>query len=445
MAYDPNDGATVPHVGIQNIQEGLQGNGVLSGLAVSERGAGANMSVDVATGSAVVNKTAVTTTSITNVTITASDPDDDRFDNISINSSGTVTATAGTASASPVIPDTPANEVCLAIVKVAAGVTSIVDADITDMRFTAMEVKQESFSTHVGFSGDLAYTGALEDVFHGINRELFDDCNATTGWTGGTDTTVSVNSTQPVITLNGLNISKTGTSGTVASADKTVTSRDFSDSADALVVPVFIKDQTTLDKLTTSSAIVLRLGSDSSNYHEWTVDKSQLRIGRNIMATNMVANKSSTTGTPSLAAMDYFYFAYNVNSSSDTTVAGDIILDDIHMTNGGILSFTSQFGGDFEIVAQVYVSTGTGGAVHSAGLTIDNKLEDNSRRVHGGGPSVAHNLHYLITGLSAGTHVVKVGFITNGSNPTVADNADATGAGQGTNWISVRELIRKVS
>src|SRR3990170_3816432 len=97
----------------------LPANGVVSGLAVSQRGAGANMSVDVASGKARVDGTIRTFASVTNVAITAAaDP---------------IGATMRQA-ATPAPPEPVAGDVVLAEVWVPANDTTIENAQISDRR-----------------------------------------------------------------------------------------------------------------------------------------------------------------------------------------------------------------------------------------------------------------------------------------------------------------------
>ena len=74
-------------------------NGVVSGCAVSERAAGANQSVDVSAGY-VHMAGSVIEVAATNVALSAAPTgtDEARFDLITVNGSGTLTARAGTAS-----------------------------------------------------------------------------------------------------------------------------------------------------------------------------------------------------------------------------------------------------------------------------------------------------------------------------------------------------------
>ena len=117
---------------INNIKEASQGNKTEAGLAVTEQGPTA-LAVDIASGTAFVDH-AYVSIGATSKTVTAADPTDDRLDIISLAKTGTVTYTAGTASANPIPPNLPANEILLATILVNAGATVIVNADITDNR-----------------------------------------------------------------------------------------------------------------------------------------------------------------------------------------------------------------------------------------------------------------------------------------------------------------------
>lgn len=130
-------------------------------LEVTQRGAGANMSVDVSGGRAYILNSSYTTNgnatkywflksgSTTNVTITSNSSGNPRIDIIvaKVNTSttpdatasniGSIYAIAGTPAASPSAPATPSDCLLLAQVAVASGATSIVDANITDARVMA--------------------------------------------------------------------------------------------------------------------------------------------------------------------------------------------------------------------------------------------------------------------------------------------------------------------
>lgn len=124
------------------------------GLGVSERSGTANMSVDVAGGfgltagtqSADQGSYVVENVGVQNVTVTPADPTNPRNDLICAyvtdtdEGAGTsvtvIAAVAGTPNASPVDPTVPANAIVLARAVVGNGVSSILNANITDLRTT---------------------------------------------------------------------------------------------------------------------------------------------------------------------------------------------------------------------------------------------------------------------------------------------------------------------
>lgn len=133
---------------------GLSNGGVArSGdMAVSQRGAGANMSVDIAAGFAMVGGTESATQgeygafndAVTNVVISASDPSNPRIDVIGVrirdteysgaNNDAVLIVVTGTPAGSPVVPTLPADFLSLAHVAVAAAAATIVTGNITDKR-----------------------------------------------------------------------------------------------------------------------------------------------------------------------------------------------------------------------------------------------------------------------------------------------------------------------
>lgn len=130
------------------------GHGVFrsTDLAVTERGAGANMSVDVAAGQCVIIGDEASTQggyfldndATLNVAITAADPTNPRKDLIvakiqdsdysGATDAGSIVVVDGTPAGSPAEPAVPSNAIVLAMVDVAAAASSIVDANITDRR-----------------------------------------------------------------------------------------------------------------------------------------------------------------------------------------------------------------------------------------------------------------------------------------------------------------------
>lgn len=126
------------------VSRALAGYSVRSGLAVTQRAAGANMSVDVAAGAYLLNNVPGTYAATTNVAVDAADSTNPRLDILYINSSGVLTIAKGTAAA--IFPAGETNYkkfevpypadlsgtagIPLAIIHVGAGVSTITDANI---------------------------------------------------------------------------------------------------------------------------------------------------------------------------------------------------------------------------------------------------------------------------------------------------------------------------
>lgn len=148
LTFDSGD--VLEHPQLNNMVRALDGDGVLNGLAVSQRGAGANMSVDVSSGDAWINVTDEGELSTTNLVIEASHATLERKDLITYDSTANIPAVikgtdhAGTEADPTYPPDIPAGDILLAIVKVDAATTTIVNGDITDCRAMITKVKIHS-------------------------------------------------------------------------------------------------------------------------------------------------------------------------------------------------------------------------------------------------------------------------------------------------------------
>jgi hypothetical protein len=114
------------------ISDGSGTTGVVSGCAVTAQGS-PDMTVAVAAGVVAVDGVRVAVAA-GNVTITAADGTNPRFDLITVDSSGTKAAVAGTAAANAVYPTIPASVVVIATVYVPASDTAINTNQITDKR-----------------------------------------------------------------------------------------------------------------------------------------------------------------------------------------------------------------------------------------------------------------------------------------------------------------------
>lgn len=184
------------------------------------------------------------------------------------------------------------------------------------------------------------------DLDHPIpisGTEQVDSCDAITGWTDSADMTISVNSSTYLEGTGALNLTKDGSASATASTSKTVTSLDFT--SKTLSVRVRI-NSTALALMATTDCITIRYGSDSSNYYQWTKDKTDMVQDSFAVFDGLdSSNADSTTGSPVETAMDYFYIAVTATASGDTWSAGDLIMDDILIASSDdyFKNFTSGY------------------------------------------------------------------------------------------------------
>lgn len=127
-----SDQAEPDSIDFNILQNGIAGNGVISGLAVTAQGT-PDMSVAVSAGTVIIDGT-VTAVSAGTVSITTANSTNARFDLIRVNSGGTLSALAGTASSNPVFPSPASTDVVLASVYIPAGDTAINFNQIVDKK-----------------------------------------------------------------------------------------------------------------------------------------------------------------------------------------------------------------------------------------------------------------------------------------------------------------------
>lgn len=139
----------------------LDREAIIDGAAPSA-GAG-SWDVDIASGRVLVNGTKA---SIGSQTVTISDASaltsgETRVDLITVDNTGTASATAGTAAADPVAPDIPSGEVLIAVAIVQDGDSSLVGDSIKDYR-ALLELDAEDLSGEAGTSGQVLTTDGTD-------------------------------------------------------------------------------------------------------------------------------------------------------------------------------------------------------------------------------------------------------------------------------------------
>jgi hypothetical protein len=178
----------------QQIERNFLTKGIIQGsyandFRVTERGAGANMSLDVAAGRALI---AITNTNVThgktykvyfdsdsvvNVPVTTADATNPRKDRLILRVSvaanpntassniGTIELLAGTPAVSPSAPEEPSNALTLAVIDVPAGDTAITNSQITDSRtYSLLNSGVLLNVTRQGFSNTVADGSGTDTV-----------------------------------------------------------------------------------------------------------------------------------------------------------------------------------------------------------------------------------------------------------------------------------------
>ena len=174
--------------------------------------------------------------------------------------------------------------------------------------------------------------------------ETVDDFE-TADWTDSADMTSSLNSTLFKENANSLNLVKDGTASTDANISKTTTSVDFTDKQ--LSFWLYVKDATALAKLATTGLIV-RFGSDASNYYQWDIASSTLTAGQwNFVDDLTSANATSTTGTPTLTACDYSFIQLVATGTAVVWSAGDFMIDYLFVASDD--DFVKNFETDYPV------------------------------------------------------------------------------------------------
>jgi len=162
------------------------------------------------------------------------------------------------------------------------------------------------------------------------NIETVDDCE-TADWTESTDAEgETLNSSSYKEGTNSLNLGKDGTSSTTASYSKTTSS--LNGTSKDLCLWVYVA---TLSDLATSNSITIRFGSDSSNYYQKAYDNADLTAGWNFFKIAITGGFDSTTGSPSISALDYSYIAFETTDTGDTITLGDLRMDYWHLVSSG--------------------------------------------------------------------------------------------------------------
>ncbi len=153
-----------------------------------------------------------------------------------------------------------------------------------------------------------------------------DGTNNLTGSGGGDNTTDNTNTYKPGAGVSDDTAQNLIANGTNITKSWSLALTTFIDLAKYCGLWIYIKDQTTLDKIRTSPfSVQIVLGSDSTNFYYYNSVQT-LSIGWNWITQNEIVNDWSENGTVS-GNVDYFRIRVYTKNATDTFVAGDVIYD----------------------------------------------------------------------------------------------------------------------
>ena len=153
---------------------------------------------------------------------------------------------------------------------------------------------------------------------------------ASTAWTAVTGTTLTASTAYYKSSPSSISILKVGTASTSVALTKIVPALDFSNQF--LSLWIFIADSTMLGLLQDVSSLVIKYGSDASNYYFWSKNKTVLSVGWNLL-DNLTSANGSVVGTAVLTAMTYVNLNFGATATTATWGINALNLDDIKVYN----------------------------------------------------------------------------------------------------------------
>ncbi len=175
-----------------------------------------------------------------------------------------------------------------------------------------------------------------EEEWRNIMYLQLDSCDSITNWSASTDGAITLNTTNNQVKegTGALNITKTGATVDNVTFSKTLPSTfDFTGSLFKL--DYYCEDITEL-KATGSTAVEIRIGSDSSNYYSRVYDRT--KIGPAAWSTlsikyNTDDSDVTTTGSPDPTACNYVAIKITYASSATTVTVADMRLDNVRFND----------------------------------------------------------------------------------------------------------------
>ena len=254
------------------------------------------------------------------------------------------------------------------------------------------------------------------------------DCDSLTGWTNGRGD-MTLNTTTFAEGTGAISFSKTDNSVTWVWGRYTTTTINIENKV--VNAYVYIKDQTTLDKLV---SISLGAGDEvdfDNNYGWYITPNADLTVGWNVISTDF-GNLTGESGTPDYTSIEKINFSFNSVNATDVWGDGDIIIDEI--SYGKPLKCKNQAGTDLSALCfrgnRRWTAEGNKGSIEQVSVEGTNSDFDYTKDFSYGCWFKADYLGYASNsiGVFGITHPYTCGiqFNTNGLLSAGTRNGDGT-------------------
>lgn len=184
----------------------------------------------------------------------------------------------------------------------------------------------------------------FEDITFKASVKVLNNADAVGSWATSTGTTVTLNSTTFYEGTGALNVTKDGTGSAIASTTLATTAI-YHNSGANVSFSLYIKDAAALAKLATTGSVIVKFGSDASNYYKTTLAKSRFAVGWNHIWGQRIDLSGGTVGTPVVASMDFLEINIVADAAATTWSAGDFIVDDFNSNSCAALTLNYSANG----------------------------------------------------------------------------------------------------
>lgn len=157
------------------------------------------------------------------------------------------------------------------------------------------------------------------------NEEVVDGMESAASWTPNLTNTTTDNTTTFFRGTQTINLNKIDATSVTCKMTKAVTSLNFTSKR---LFGFFRVSTSLLALLAASGSVKIRYGSDSSNYYTWNVNAASITANSFFRFDKSAAEATSTTGSPSLTAMDYMEVEFETAAAGSTSAAGDFIVEE---------------------------------------------------------------------------------------------------------------------